>query len=811
MSSRREPMPDFFISPAYSVGHQRTDMNRILSFIFLTGSLIASLLTDAQGIGALIKGRVTDHNGEPIPFASVELKKYGKTVIADGNGFFQIKRLPALHDTLVISYVNQQLYFQYIQLNEGSDLNLGTIKIMAGMKTLENVEITGHQVNSYKSDISFFGTKTQNDPKEIPQSVSAITRDLIHDKMEFTLKDAVTDIAGVNQYSGYDEYTIRGFRAENPRNINSLRGYNTTYASNMLVNIERIEVIKGPVATLYGNCDPGGTINLVTKKPLDHTQASVDLFGGSWDHFRVEGDITGPINQGKSLLYRFNAGYDQTNSFRDQQFRKSYQLAPSFSFVPNDKIKINLDFSLSHVNGVLDRGQPGFDDDQNLKATPISLSLSQPGNYLKETDLATVFSLSYKINSRLSLNIGYLNYITDQQVGEHGFNDYITEDSVSLYYSTWNYHTVTNTLTSYFTYLARTGNISHKLLAGYDFVQSKININQQYFELPDEFGAGSGIVGTFSLKNPIYNQAPANTYQLSDYDNDASDVDGDVYHTQGIYLQDEISYKRLKLLVGIREEFYKGDGQDPKESLYEQVFLPRLGLVYSLTKQLNIYGTYNKGFDPFEAANVVQIFDEPFKPITSELFEAGLKGNFFQDKLSASLAFYNLTVNNVAVNANDPSNPNLYVQQGQNKSKGIELEAAGNVLPNLALLFSYAFDLATVTSSKVPSEVGTVVANAPKNSGAAWMKYGFDKQVGKGTSISFGYSFAGKRNTLDPTVNLPGYFVLNGGIQYGFKHVSVSLLVNNIFDATYWNAAYNNVNKWPGAPRNIMVSLNYRL
>ncbi len=86
--------------------------------------------------------------------------------------------------------------------------------------------------------------------------------------MAFNLKDAVNEVAGVNQYSGYDEYTIRGFRAENARDINGLRGYNTTYTSSMLVNIERVEVIKGPTATLYGNCDPGGTINLVTKKPL---------------------------------------------------------------------------------------------------------------------------------------------------------------------------------------------------------------------------------------------------------------------------------------------------------------------------------------------------------------------------------------------------------------------------------------------------------------------------------------------------------------------------------------------------------------
>ena len=109
--------------------------------------------------------------------------------------------------------------------------------------------------------------------------------------MSFTLKDAADEAAGVNHYSGYDDYTIRGFKAENARLINGLRGYNTTYTSAMLVNVERIEVIKGPAATLYGNCDPGGTINLVTKKPLEKNEGGINISAGTWSHLRAEQGI----------------------------------------------------------------------------------------------------------------------------------------------------------------------------------------------------------------------------------------------------------------------------------------------------------------------------------------------------------------------------------------------------------------------------------------------------------------------------------------------------------------------------------------
>ncbi len=276
-------------------------------------------------------------------------------------------------------------------------------------------------------------------------------------------------------------------------------------------------------------------------------------------------------------------------------------------------------------------------------------------------------------------------------------------------------------------------------------------------------------------------------------------------------LQDELSFNRWKILVSLREEMYEaGDDDDSAGSLSENVFLPRIGIVYTLTPHLNIYATYNKGFDPFEASSQAQEFDQPFKPLISQLYEAGIKGNFFQNKLSASLAIYQLTVENVAVNANDISNPNLFIQQGQNRSRGIEAEATGNILPNLSVLLSYAYDEATVTESSVKSQVGTPVENAPRNSSASWIKYSFNKNTIKGFGISLGHNFVGERTTLDPTINLPSYFLLNGGINYGYKKMSIALNVNNITNEVYWMGAYNNVNKWPGLPEIIMINLGYK-
>ena len=316
----------------------------IIHFILIFSLLFTNLLVFAQRQEGSVKGKVFANDGKPAAGITIELQGSKKLTFTDLNGFFAMHHLPVLQDTLVISSAETKVYKQAIQLKKDESIDIGTILLHDHIPQLQNVEIRGRIARSYKSDYSFFVNKTQTPLIDIPQSVSTITKELIADKMAFNLKDVVDDIAGVNQYSGYDEYTIRGFRAENSRDINGLRGYNTTYTNSMLVNIERVEIIKGPTATLYGNCDPGGTINLVTKKPLKQNESEINMYFGNWNHFRFSDDNTGSLNKKETLLYRINTGYDNTQSFRNNFFSKSYQLAPSLSFIPNEKFRLILIF-----------------------------------------------------------------------------------------------------------------------------------------------------------------------------------------------------------------------------------------------------------------------------------------------------------------------------------------------------------------------------------------------------------------------------------------------------------------------------------
>ncbi len=784
-----------------------------ISFLFILPILLNCASINLFAQKSVITGRIFSQNNIPA-YVTVQLKRQKKITETDNDGYFKLANVEPIEDTLVITSAESQTKLIGVNPLPGETRDLGNIALSFNVTQLQDIEVKGRTTHSYKSDYSFLGTKTESASIDIPQSISSITKELIQDRMDFTLKDVANEAAGVNNYSGYDDYSIRGFKAENARLINGLRGYNTTYTSAMLVNVERVEVVKGPSATLYGNCDPGGTINLVTKKPLPTQQTEINIGGGTWDHYRVSGDVTGPLNSNKTFLYRLNAGYDKTNSFRNQYFAKSYEAAPSLSFVPNDKIQLNVDFSLSNINTKLDRGQPGFQNSYSLQSTPVSLIASQPGDYLHETDYATNVLFSYKLNEHINFNSGYLNYITQQNVAEHGVQSYTTADSVNLYFSKWDYHTVTNTISNYFTFRFNTGKFTHQLLAGYDYIRSKVELDQEYYEDRNLFSEGSGIAATFSLKNPTYIARPVNKYSVSDYESDATDVDATVYHTHGIYLQEQISVHKWKLLLGLREEMYRA-GDDEADSTEndddeENVFLPRVGLVYELKPNASLYASYNKGFDPFEASTSTQLFDAPFKPITSESFEAGAKANFFHNKASASIALYQLTLHNVAVNANNIANPDLYIQQGEDRSRGIETEINGNILTNLSVATSYSYCVAKVIKSKIASQEGMLVENAPKNESSSWIKYTFISGSLKNFSIAAGHSQVSRRNTLEQGLTLPGYIILNAGLRYAYKKFDIALNLNNIMNKTYWIGAYNNVNKWPGASRNFMMTAGYK-
>ena len=444
--------------------------------------------------------------------------------------------------------------------------------------------------------------------------------------------------------------------------------------------------------------------------------------------------------------------------------------------------------------------------------------VTQPGDYLKETDIASIITFSYKFNAHISLNSSYLNYISKQKLSEHGVKNYATNDSVSLYYTNRNIDAITNNITNYAVFNFNTGKLKHQLLAGYDFIANDAEIDQWNGELPDKFGEGSGIVGTLSLVHPQYFARPVNTYSKSDATaGEEDDDDAAKYFSNGIYMQEQLSFKRWELLFSLRQEFYKtGDDDDEDagnldslDDLKQNVLSPRIGITYKINDDVNVYATYNKGFEPFEASANLPAFGGPFKPIYSQLYETGLKADFFKKRLYASVAIFKIKQTNVLINANNPSNPDRSIQAGSDASKGFEVETNGNISSNLSIAVSYAYDITKIISGNNPAEVGKVEANAPKNISGSWLKYKFRKDILNNVTVAVGHSQVSNRNTYTSLI-LPGYIIFNSGISYSCKRFNFQCNFNNIFNKVYFEGGYNNINKWPGKPFNIMAELSFQ-
>ena len=806
-----------------------------------------------------VRGRVTDENKQPLIGVDVVLEGTSIGVSTNDKGFYELRNVPVGKQTIVFSYLG----FQTLKIRtdvapnpSGTHTHLD-VQLSEELTALQEVEVIGRKESSYKNTNSFIGTKTASALKEVPQSVGYVTKELILDQGATTVNEVVKNISGVNQNSSYNDFSIRGFRATGNRNsgnlLNGMRAQTSLWKQSSLANIERVEVIKGPASALFGNAAPGGVINRVTKKPLFENKNSITVGGGSWNTLKTYGDFTGPLNPKKTLLYRLNLGYEKTDSFRDLQGSESIIAAPSFSYIPNEKTHINVDFVYQNFNGKIDRGQ-SVPADGNVYSTPISRSLSAANDFLKENTLNTTIALTHKFSDHISLNAIYLNSSYSEDMLEHtqanlyykqignGANAfrYADPNKVMMTANQRKRYFANNSFNTYFNFNFNTGILKHKLLVGYDYFISEqkagsSSISAQGYLSKDK----TKVVNTYtttanvlagSVQTPttnvpvfdLYDPIAGNAYKdISKYIWKQNTLNPYEEYSHGIYVQEQIDISIVKLLIGLRQEWFTEtlNKETTKEiSRQTSAFIPRVGLVVEASENINLYSTWVKGFQP-QGANIQSDPDRyggPFDYMKSELYEVGLKTEWFNKRLSATLAVFKITQENSLEQSPKAGKADWRVPVDE-ESNGFELDVAGQILPNFSVVANYAYTDARIVKLKEEGSIKDLNVqrpSTPRHAANLWTKYIFENGSLKGLGAGIGVSYASERlgqvGRRATAASYPDYTLLNAVLYYKVKDVQLQLNVNNVLNRTYWISGYDNLRNFPGAPRNINASVTYR-
>ncbi|MCP9928792.1 TonB-dependent siderophore receptor [Cyanobium sp. CH-040] len=663
------------------------------------------------------------------------------------------------------------------------------------------IGVTGQGDDGYQVPDASVGSRTPTPLRNLPFSVQVVPQRLLQDRDVQGLNEALRTVVGVipdnSSQSAFQSFTIRGFSG---RDIlrNGLRDDTNITTRSPIPNIERIEVLQGPAGALFGQGSPGGTVNIITKKPLATPHYIVEGTIGNFETYEGSIDFTGPIDRDGNLLYRFIAGARTSDTFIDFFDTRSYLIAPSISWQisPNTRLTVEGEYSVAESPN--DRGLPAAGTVlPNVNGRlPRSRFIGEPDDKLDKNNrdnLRLGYILDHQFNSdwkfQNSFRVSFLNspqnslfptnLLDDQRTLERGL--FSTSDQ-----SQDNWAIDTNVVGRF-----KTGSVGHRVLLGLDYNRDFYSASSREFTLDP-----------IDIFDPVYGQTRRRLVES---------FPKDTFLTEniGVYLQDQIDLlPQLKLLIGgrvdwARQRFEFGDGSN--ESQEDVAFSPRLGVVYQPSDVHAFYASYSRSF----LQNVGSTFDDStFEPERGTQYEVGVKSDWIKGRLSTTLALYEITRSNVLTE--DPLNPNFSVQTGEQRSRGVELTATGTILPGWNIVAGYAYTDAEVSDDNT-IRVGNQLNNVPENAASLWTTYEIQEGSLQGLGFGLGLFYVGERQgDLENSFQLPGYTRTDISLFYKREQFRIGLNIENIFDTRYFESSQSDLRVSYGAPLTVRATVSWK-
>ncbi|MNQ26380.1 Ferrichrome-iron receptor precursor [compost metagenome] len=667
-------------------------------------------------------------------------------------------------------------------------------------------------------------------PMDTPQSVQIIGSEIIEQQQSIRLSDVVKNVNGV--YVG----SARGGAQESFYS----RGYDMS-ANNMFKNgfrfssgsipevssLEKVEVLKGSAALLYGNVAPGGILNMVTKSPSFQKGGEVSMQMGSYAFYKPSIDIYGPLND--IIAYRFTGSYENSESFRDVVKKERYYINPSLLFKVSDKTQITLQGDYLHDDWTPDFGTGAIGKEIADVPRNTYLGATWSNGQTRQTTISGFVNHDINKNWKLNFNTSFQNYdraskgtervqpkadpygYWERPLGQNKNAEQIIGEQLSLQGC------------------FLTGKVKHQLFTGVDFENSFAESNTFTFS-PTTYGSGN----------------------IFDFENfDQGGAIPDATHTKivktdtnrfGIYAQDLISLtEKFKVLAGLRWSWQEAQAEttdlinntikeDPKR--IDEAFTPKVGLVYQPTKDMSLFASYANSFTPNTG---VTIYGETIAPSLIDQYEVGVKKDFWRGILSTNVTLYQIVNSNLAQTAEfkadgtNNTDSSVKVLSGETTSKGIEIDITARPIDGMNIMAGYSYNdmRYTETSGLNGSFIeGDRLVRTPANT--ANLSFFYTLQSGKLKGVSFGANgnYIGNRlggwndQYNDDLVKYPdgiyhreipieGYTTIDLSAGYTWKKFSVLCKLSNITNELNYTV-HENYSINPIAPRQVMTSIKYK-
>ncbi|MCE7065047.1 TonB-dependent receptor [Dyadobacter sp. CY326] len=788
-----------------------------MKFIYL--SLLLALLGNglesiAQTEAGTLNGRIVNAQDEAVVGASITFQNTTLGTTTDADGRFTLSGIAPGSYILSVSNVGYTALSQSIKVSKGKNQFLN-LQLSESKQELNEVVVSAAK-SAYNVPSSSSSTRLDVPLLSTPQSVQVISSAVLRDRQAFTLNEIAGTFTGMKANNGNGSFQMRGFTAYSPNDAsfllyNGIRGNLFLWSQQpLLYNIESVELLRGPSGALFSEGSPGGVVNFITKKPLTEKRANVDLSLGSWGFGRGSVDFTGPVSANKKLLYRATIGFDRSKSFRDYQEKKNLFIAPSLTYLANDRTSLNLELNYAYSKAVQQYDNGSFilsrpDGTFDFNYYPNNLTIQSPTDYGKTQNASATLTFNHQISQNLKLTVveravrNVLDYTDHIPVGR------IRNDSISRGYQDWETDRFSLQTTAFATYAAKTGSLGHQLIVGTDYNRYGWTQNDYQYKSSTRI----------SILHPDY------TGSIPDASAPAEESDDNKRITNliGAYIQDQVSVgDKLKVLLSLRYDSYNGketplSDRDDKQGdeLQTSGWIPRVGLVYLPVKNVSIYGTFLKSFNPQTSNNALA--GGPFPTRQATQYEVGSKADLISNRLSTTLSLYQINYANILTAAPTETNSHRQAAIDGTRSRGGEFSVVGN-LNRLSLIAGYAFNEHVLVSTSTYGKKGDRFANAPKHQINFWGKYALPSNALKGLGIAAGIRYVSDQVGLLSNQNFifPSYTVVDAAITYSRNRYQVQVNAYNLANKHYFTGSRSGVTTAGlGDPLNVRVGVSYQL